>query len=68
MSYKNEKEMLFTFLNYYIDYSKSWDEIEYGMGYDLGDWYFKEIPQDRIYRMAKQLWIELNGIHNKITK
>ena len=58
--------MLFNFLNNYIDYSKTWQEIEYGMGYDLGDWAFRDIPHDRIYRIAKQLWIELNSIHNNI--
>lgn len=64
MNYKNEQDMLFTFLNKCIDYAEDWDKIEYGMGYDLGDWRFKKIPNEVIYRIAKQNWIELNKIKN----
>lgn len=67
-TYQNEKQMLFHYLNHYIDYSKSWEEIEFGMGYDLGYWSFRNIKSDKIRRMARQLWIELNDIHETINR
>lgn len=60
-NYKNEQEMLFAFLST-IDYSKTFEEIEYDMGYDLGDWAFMIIPTSTIKQLVKSTWIELHNI------
>ena len=47
-----------------IDYSQTWEVIEYGLGYDLGDHMFgpdgTEV-RNLIYNSAKHLWASFNG-------
>lgn len=62
MHHDSIKAMIFYFLKR-IDYNKSWEDIEYGMGYDFGDFNFG--PNhirvvDRVRRLAKQNWLELH--------
>jgi len=61
----NQKSMLFYFLER-INYNDTWENIEYGMGYDLGDYCFTNPElREKIYRLARQIHIELNGVFNK---
>lgn len=39
MAYNNDKEVVFAFMRR-VDYNKSWEEIEYDLGYDFGDFNF----------------------------
>lgn len=59
------KSMVFYFLER-INYNQTWDEIENDLSYDLGDFNFgfkKEITE-KVKRLAKQNWIELQGYFN----
>lgn len=37
--YSSDKEVVFALMRR-VDYNKSWDEIEFGLGYDMGDYAF----------------------------
>ena len=37
MAYNNDKEVVFAFMRR-VDYNQTWEEIEYGLGYDFGDY------------------------------
>jgi hypothetical protein len=39
MAYNSDKEVVFAFMRI-VDYNKTWEEIEYGLGYDFGDFRF----------------------------
>lgn len=39
MSYNNDKEVVFAFMRR-VDYNQTWEEIEYQLGYDFGDYNF----------------------------
>ena len=39
MSYENDKHVVFSFMMR-VDYNKTWEEIEFGLGYDFGDYGF----------------------------
>ena len=59
------KSMVFYFLER-INYNQTWEEIENDLSYDLGDFNFgfkKEI-MEKVKRLAKQNWIELQGYFN----
>lgn len=66
MHHDSLKDMTFYFLQR-IDYNQTWEEIEYSMGYDFGDFNLGNKPEIRqkITRLAKQNWIELQGYFNK---
>jgi len=61
MTHESEQAQMFYILKH-IDYSQKWEDIEYGLGYDLGDHRFQS---DRTYQKvrdaAKNLWAVLNG-------
>ena len=38
-TYNNDKEVIFAFMRR-VDYNQTWEEIEFGLGYDFGDYYF----------------------------
>lgn len=65
MIHDNQKAMAFYFLKR-IDYNQTWEQIEYGMGYDFGDFVFiKPEIRDKIIRLARQIHIEFNGFFNE---
>jgi hypothetical protein len=39
MGYNNDKEVVFAFMRR-VDYNQTWEEIEYQLGYDFGDYNF----------------------------
>lgn len=39
MAYNSDKEVVFAFMRR-VDYNQTWKEIEYGLGYDFGDYNF----------------------------
>ena len=39
MEYRNDKEVIFALMRR-VDYNKSWEEIEFDLGYDMGDYSF----------------------------
>ena len=39
MNYNNDKEVVFAFMRR-VDFNQSWEDIEYGLGYDFGDYHF----------------------------
>lgn len=65
-NYKTEKEMLFTFLQYYVNYDKTWSEVSDDMSWDLGDWTFNTVSRAEIYRLAKQMHDVIHPIHEKL--
>jgi hypothetical protein len=61
--YSNQQSMIFNLISH-LDYSKSWDEIEYGLGYDLGDYNFGQNDVEcrkMVIDGAKVLWAVFNG-------
>lgn len=65
MTHKNDQEMIFNILKN-IDYSKEWKEINYELGYTLGDYSFENPDTYTIVRQsAKNLWVILNGHLNQ---
>jgi hypothetical protein len=39
MEYNNDKEVVFALMRR-VDYNQTWEEIEYQLGYDMGDFDF----------------------------
>ena len=61
MSHSSQKSMMSHLLSG-INYNQTWEKIEYGLGYDLGDYFFEDKETyDRVRKTAKLLWAELNG-------
>ena len=61
MTHESEQAQVFYILQR-IDYSQTWEQIEYGLGYDLGDHWFKnKDTYDKVRSAAKHLWVEFNG-------
>lgn len=45
-----------------IDYNQTWEQIEYGLGYDLGDYRFAdESSYQKVRDTAKAIWTQLQG-------
>lgn len=65
MNHDSKKDMAFYFLKR-IDYNQEWKDVEYGMGYDFGDFNFdKPGIQEKIRRIAKQIHLEFEGFFNE---
>ncbi len=65
MSHKNEKGMMFYFLQT-VNYNQTWEQIESDIGYDLGDYRFKnQETYGKICRLVKQNWLELKDYFNE---
>lgn len=61
MTHESEQAQIFYILKH-IDYSQTWGEIEYGLGYDLGDHRFQsDKTYQKVRDAAKNLWVVLNG-------
>ena len=61
MKHKSEQAQIFYILSN-IDYSKEWEDIEYELGYDLGDHSFQSNETySKVRLAAKNLWAVLNG-------
>jgi len=39
MEYNNDKEVVFALMRR-VDFNKTWEEIDYDLGYDMGDYSF----------------------------
>jgi hypothetical protein len=65
MKHDSTKAMAFYFLQR-INYNDTWEKIEYGMGYDFGDFCFKN-PEtvEKIKRIARQIHIEFHNHFDK---
>lgn len=65
MRHENEQAQMFYILER-IDYSQKWEDIEYGLGYDLGDHRFQSNEtRSKVRFAAKNLWVVFNGFLNK---
>lgn len=65
-SYSNQQSMIFNLLSN-IDYSETWEEIDYGLGYNLGDYNFGKNDSEcrkLVRQSAKLLWATFNGVLN----
>lgn len=61
MTQENEQAQMFYILEH-IDYSKTWEKIEYRLGYDLDGYRFQSHETYLKVRLAaKNLWEVLNG-------
>ena len=61
MKHESEQAQMFYILRH-IDYSQSWEDIEYGLGYDLGDHAFQSrATYEKVVTAAKSMWVILNG-------
>lgn len=68
MAYNSDKEVVFAFMRR-VDYNKTWEEIEYALGYDFGDYYFgrgdsKELRQ-KITDSIKFMKIQFDKVFNE---
>ena len=68
MGYSSDKQVVFSFLSR-IDFNESWEDIEYGMGYDFGDFNFgkgdsKQLRQ-KIKETAKYMKIQFDGVFDE---
>ncbi|PRY29769.1 hypothetical protein CLV58_12531 [Spirosoma oryzae] len=44
-----------------VNYDQSLEQIEYDLGYDLGDYFFKDKSwYDKVRAAAKQMWLIIN--------
>jgi hypothetical protein len=65
MKHISEQVQIFYILSR-IDYSKTWEQIEYELGYDLGDHYFeRKEAYAKVKEAAKHLWSVFNGFLEK---
>lgn len=65
--YSSQQSMIFNLLAN-IDYSQTWDEIDNGLGYDLGDYNFGNNDKkcrELVINSAKLLWVAFNGKVNE---
>ena len=67
MGYNSDKEVVFAFMRR-VDYNKSWEDIEFGLGYDFGDYQFgkgdgKELRK-KIKDSIKFMKIQFDGVFN----
>jgi len=61
MTHSSEKTLLFYFLQG-NNYNQSLAKLEIDIGYDLGDYSFKnKNTYDKAKNLTRQIWIELNG-------
>jgi len=61
MKHNSTQELMFYLISH-IDYSKKWDEIEWELGYNLGDYYFENPKSyDLVRQSIKSLWAVFNG-------
>jgi hypothetical protein len=68
MGYSSDKQVVIAFLNT-IDFNKTWEEIEYDMGYDMGDFSFgkgdgKELRK-KIKDTAKFMKLQFDGVFDE---
>lgn len=68
MGYNSDKEVVFSFLRR-VDYNDTWENIEYQLGYDFGDYRFgngdSEELRKKIKRVIKQIKLEFEGVFNE---
>ena len=69
MAYDSDKEVVFALMRR-VDYNKTWEEIEYELGYDMGDYNFgqgdgKELRK-KIIDTIKFMKIQFDGVFNEI--
>lgn len=65
-TYGNQQAMIFNLVSN-IDYSQTWEEIDYGLGYNLGDYSFGKNDgecRELVRQSAKLLWTVFNGVIN----
>ncbi len=68
MSYSSDKEVVFAFMRR-VNYNQTWEEIEYGLGYDFGDYRFgkgdnKELRQ-KIIDSIKFMKIQFDKVFDE---
>jgi hypothetical protein len=68
MAYNNDKEVVFAFMRR-VDYNQTWEEIEYELGYNFGDYDFgkgdsKELRQ-KIKDSIKFMKIQFDKVFNE---
>jgi hypothetical protein len=64
--YSNQQSMIFNLLKN-IDYSQTWEQIDYDLGYNLGDYNFGNNDKEcrkLVRSSAKMLWAIFNGVIN----
>jgi hypothetical protein len=61
MTHQSEQAQMFYILKR-IDYSQSWEDVDYDLNYDLGDYRFQsDETYSKVRLAAKSLWVVLNG-------
>ena len=68
MEYNSDKEVVFAFMRR-VDYNQTWKEIEFGLGYDFGDYNFGkgDTPElrQKIKETIKFMKIQFDGVFNE---
>lgn len=68
MEYNSDKEVVFSFMRR-VDYNQTWKEIEFGLGYDFGDYNFGkgDTPElrQKIRETIKFMKIQFDGVFNE---
>lgn len=67
MGYDSDKEVVFALMSR-VNYNQTWEEIEYQLGYDMGDYNFgkgdgSELRQ-KIRETIKFMKIQFDGVFN----
>jgi hypothetical protein len=65
LGYSNDKHVIFSFIQR-VDFNKSWEDIEYELGYNFGDYHFgkgdnKELRQ-KIEDTIKFMKIQFDNV------
>ena len=65
MGYTSDKQVVFAFLRR-VDFNQTWEEIEWGLGYDFGDFDFgkgdSKKLRAKITETIKLLKIQFDGV------
>lgn len=68
MEYNNDKEVVFSFMRR-VDFNDTWENIEYSLGYDFGDYHFGKgdspALRKKIIDTIKFMKIQFDGIFDE---
>mgnify|MGYP003643545382 CR=1 FL=1 len=53
MGYNNDKEVVFAFISR-VNYNQTWEEIEFDLGYDFGDYNFGKGDSKELRQKIKE--------------
>lgn len=68
MGYNSDKEVVFALMSR-VNYNQSWEDIEFALGYDFGDYRFGKGDSSELRKKIKEtikfMKIQFDGIFNE---